>query len=59
MLTPWTVASKTPLSMAFSPRKNTGVGEKEKKEKKNTGVGEKKKKRILEWVAIPFSREPP
>ena len=38
---PWTVAHQAPCPWNY-PGKNTGV---------------KKKKRILEWVAIPLSRE--
>ena len=42
--TPWTVTHQAPQSMEFSRQEYWGK------------KGEKKKKRVLEWVAISFSR---
>ena len=50
---PWIIARQPPLFMTF-PRQEYWKGK--KKERENTVA---KKKRILEWVAISFSRGSP
>ena len=55
-VTPWTIAHQAPLSTGFPRLIHVNVWQKPPRYCKVISLQLQKKKRILEWVAISFSR---